>query len=223
MAVSLIGTVHGNAANGGDVALALPAMQFGDVVYLFGGHGENTGLVGPAQAGWTQLTLLVVPTGAAYFGVWRKVMGTTPDTSVTGRGNGNGADATAYAAYCFRGVDIGTPEDATTTTATGIGQPDGASITTVKDNAWVLSLWGAARVDAAVTNPSGYTNQLGDTVSDSVAYCTYGALKTVSPAGAENPGAWSNFTGGGFAIATVALRPGDEHVNFNQSKLALAC
>lgn len=144
-------------------------------------------------------------------GVFSKVMGATPDSSVTihqaGAAAGMGA---AWAAY--RGVDATTPHDAATTTAAGAntGQADPPSITTVTNNALVIAVGaGSSGSGPTLGAPSGYNGDSLHGAANTNAWCGI-ASKEVASAGAENPGIFSvspdsNFNS--WEAATIALRP----------------
>lgn len=208
MAITLVGTAEASAINGGDATITLPSMLENDVVYIGGGFGREASNAGVSSAGWTEL--VDFNNGFGYrFAVSRKVMGASPDASAVCLGSTNASDACAYVAIVLRGVDTTTPEDATTTTATGTsGAPNSPSITTVTDLAWVLSFGGSLTVDAAVTAPTGYSNQVDVASNDDRDSTVGGATKEVTPAGAENPAAWTAWTSSLWCAASVAVRPG---------------
>ncbi len=211
MAITLVGTSTASAINGAEVVLTLPSgMAKNDVVYvLAAGHRYvDDDDIGTSSSGWTRL--LDGFFGAVCSVVFRKVMTTaTPDTSITITYVASSADdAGAAIAYVFRGVDLASPEDATTTQQNfSATQPDSPSITTVTNNAWVLSFVTINRLDSTVTSPSGYTDQLFENADDVEDVTVAGALKVVATAGVENPGAWSNWASGAGFTYTVAVRP----------------
>lgn len=206
MAIGVVGTAENATNNGGDTTVTLPTLSSGDVVVGAGGLG------GAISTGYT-----TVHQGAGNntSGTSRilayKVMGGTPDTTFTGAGTGSASSATAYVSICYSGVDTGTVEDATATeTAAGSGSaPNSPNIDTVTDNARVISFGTNAVNDTSVTAPSGYGNQVDAAQDETVDDITVGlADKTVSPAGSENPGAWTNWsTTSTWYAATMALRP----------------
>ena len=137
MAITLIGTVQtGSATNGNDVTLTFdgsPAEN--DVVILVGGHGDNGAGGNAGATGYTEVGK--ISDANFEFGVFYKVMGATPDTDVTGQGDGVVQTGTAYASYMLRGVDTSNVSDtAVTTNTTPDAAFDSPSITTVTDAAW---------------------------------------------------------------------------------------
>lgn len=201
MAISLVGTAEDAATT--DFDLTLPTLAENDVVYLFVAQiGTGIGLTDPN--GFTELfnSTDVVDR----FVVLRKVMGATPDTTVT-IDTATVSRTVIALAVCLRGVDTTTPEDATTTgttTATSSTNPDSASITTVTNGAWVISAFRTAVGDTTVTAPSGYTNQVDHTLN---ALTAGAATKEVATAGAEDPASWTNVSSGSWYAATIAVRP----------------
>ena len=113
----------------------------------------------------------------------------------------------------FRGVDTTTPLDATTTEYSAVNEgdtPTSPSITTVTDDAWVLTLcqMNFYASSATATPPSGYTEIVdGWTANNNYHLVGY---KEVASAGAENPGTWTVTTAdtaSELMSFTMALRP----------------
>jgi hypothetical protein len=210
MAISLVGTVTGGAANGADVTLTLPGgIAENDLVCVFGGFiGDGDPKPGVSTSGYTENV-----EGASYTFSYKK-MGASPDASVTCSGNNDPSIGTfvavAYVAMVFRGVDVSTPIDATTIVATGNdpGSPNSGSITTVTDGAAVITAGFTPTQDATITAPTGYGDTTTANATDLVPYTVGAAWKTIASAGATNPEPWSNWDGDQDWVAlTVALRP----------------
>jgi hypothetical protein len=208
MAISLVGIFEGQRVDTTELTVNLSGTQAGDVVYAC--HGYWAGGPAGTPSGYTAIgtaTLLA----QFHMRVSRKVLSGADTTVVFPAASANSANTAQ--AIVLRGVDNTTPEDATATTATSSStstQPDGASITTTTAGAWVISAVVKECVDAAVTAPSGYSNQsdiAGDaTTADAT---TAVATKLITSPGAEDPGAWSNFANGtvtGWCAVTVAVR-----------------
>jgi hypothetical protein len=210
-AVTLVtsGAIKNSTTNGGNITLTFPAgIAQGDVVILYGGHPFRSGAaIGPSTAGYTQIVLNNA--AAPGFGVWYKVMGSTPDTTVVGQGTGNALDATAYAAFILRGANTSSLFDQTTTTAgpTTSTNPDAPAITTQTNGAWVLDLAGSQVVDTSPGSVTGYSNANTASGNDSNDISIAGATKEVATAGTENPAAWSAWSSGAWFAVTVALKP----------------
>lgn len=211
MAITLIGTPQaGTDAAGGDVTLTFDvAPQEGDVVYLCGGHGGDGTVAGPITSGYTQIFFHNTFHSNRDFGVWRKRMGATPDTTVQCEGGGDAADAVGYSAVVLRGVDATTPEDAAVTSAVDVTvNPDPPAITTVTDGAWVIPMTGNGRGFLASAAPSGYANLATAGSGATNAFSEAMATKEVATAGSEDPGVFTQDTSvRGWVVATVAVRP----------------
>lgn len=143
-----------------------------------------------------------------------KIMGATPDTSVTCLGSGSGTSGAAGIAYVWRYVDQTTPIDVTTTTATGTNSavPNPPSITPTTGGA-MLTVVGAgtgAATDTAVTVPTGFGNAAHATVDPGDAIVLNMCSKQWTGNGAEDPAAytgWTTSTSDSWCAATVAIRP----------------
>lgn len=189
-----------------------------DVIYVCMGVG-NTSDYNPdvgSGTGWSELANLYA-NGTSYdanLSLNRKVMGSTPDTSVliTG-GTGSNAAAGVFLVDVWSGLDTTTPEDVTTTTATGTGtgRPDPPSITPTTTDADVVVMGvGAAGTGAAFTQSgSELTDFLSENQADSVDIAGgIGHFEWTS--GAFDPVGW---TGGStnalnsWAAVSIALRP----------------
>lgn len=218
MAISLVGTATNTGLDGSNVSLTLPVgTTTGDVVYVAyttaATSDQNLSMV---TSGYTELAdLYSNDTEDTNLGAYRKVQGGSPDSTAQVTGGGGLNDGVAALCYVLRGVDTTTPEDATTTTATGTdsGRPDGASITTVTNGAWVLVLGGSSDDANTAIAPSGYTNLVAaPNGSDTNDTHVVGATKEVVTAGAENPAVFTGLasfnTSYSWAAATVAVRPG---------------
>ena len=215
MPIALRGIAQtGNSNNGGDVTLTFDAVTpplENDIVIVSGGHGVTvTTLTAPVPNAGDAYTQVGIHTGSApIFGVWIKRMGATPDTSVTCDGGGNNADAVAWCSTVYSGVDTTTEQDAAATTAgpTTSTNPDGPSITTVTNNAFVCVLAGSAVFDTSPGTVSGYTDQLNITRNETGDFTTAFARIDKTTFGAEDPAAWGTWASGAWYAVTMALRP----------------
>jgi hypothetical protein len=206
MPISLIsgGALTGGINNGGSVTLTFPAgVLQDDVVYVCSGI-DGTATI--ATSGYTPINNATSVNQQTR--VWRKIMGATPDTSVTINGTGQPQDAHTVVALILRGVETTQPEDATPTTASGSStNPNNPAITTVFNRAWVLTFASSEVNDTTITAPSGYTNQTNIAVSDTNPSTTAVATKEITPPGVEDPPSWTNWAAGDWAAITVAVRP----------------
>src|SRR3989344_1707142 len=213
-AVALRGTTKiGSAWNGGDVTLTFDtggnAPQTGDVVILFGGRGNtsDTQAWGPITSGYTAIA--TIDSTGPKFGVWYKVMGVTPDTTVTGDGGGSGAHGVAYGAYVIDGGTIDSAIFDQTAVSTGhVTQvPNGPAIVTQTDGALVVTHAAGDRNDTSRGTVSGYTKIPGASVNETNDFASEAAYTTVATAGTENPPAWSNWTSSLGGAITIAFKP----------------
>jgi hypothetical protein len=206
MAISIVEVLEGQSTSGA-VTLTFTGIQQNDVVYVF---TTFSAVIGLATSGYT--TVYQSDSGNTQAECYRKVMGGTPDASVQTNSNGSsGIVGLSVVAVVLRGVDTSTPEDANETFVgfSGATQPDSPSITTVTDGALVISAIHAGILDAAVTAPAGYTNQVDIASNGSfIDHTTAIASAIKATAGAEDPGAWSDFGSStdGSAL-TFAVRP----------------
>jgi hypothetical protein len=214
MAISLVGSASGSAASAADVSVTLPGgVVQNDVVYaayaVVAANTDNNCV--PITAGYTELAdLFGRDSRDCDFGAYRKVQGSTPDSTAQFDSTLTNSGASVAVLDVLRGVDTTTPEDATTTTATGAnsGLADPPAITTVTDNAWVLAFGATTVALQATTPPTGYSNLISKNNAAQVSIALASITKT--PAGAENPGNYSQWTGttsDSWCACTVAVRP----------------
>jgi hypothetical protein len=210
MAISLVGTATANGADSSvALTLNLPAgLQENDVVWCFPINSEAIA-INTDSSGWTRTQIYngTFPVLGRFY----KVMGAVPDTTFVQTASGGSTAGHSIVCFALRGVDTGTPEDAALVTGgNSTNDPDPGSVTTVTANAWVIAVAASsdASGDATVTEPSGYSNPIsalgnGSGRDSMVA----GATKLVAAAGAEDPGAFTNWTTGDWVSVTVAVRP----------------
>lgn len=210
MAISLVGNASGGPGNP-SVTVTLPAgIAQNDVVYA---QCHSTAIsdidIVENSGTYTELAdLYVNDTADTNFGLYRKVQGATPDSSVAINGGG----VTVAVAMTLRGGDTTTPEDAATTTASAMnsGTPDPPSIVTVTANAWVLAFGGSSEADAVINPPTNYTDliDIQNTNSNAMA-----SRRLIASPATEDPGTYADVVGttaDSWAAATVAVRPAPE-------------
>lgn len=216
MSIEFVGGIAGGASDGGNVTLDLTALAGGiaaaaiegDFVLVFGGHTSGGG--GDASISTSGYTEIWDSGSQPDVVLAWKFMGSTPDTTVVGTGDGNVADGAAYAALVFRGVDPTTPIDTTTTTATGSStNPDNPSITATTTESVIAVFAGSVVTDGSITQPTGYTGQVNANVNETVGDFTVGAAykAAFNNGEVENPASWTTWSTGAWAAATVCLRP----------------
>lgn len=213
MSISVRGTATGTATTGAPVSVTLPVgTAQGDVCYLFVMSNSTADRVFTEQSGtWTKLADLYISgtSDDCNVAVFRKVQGATPDTAVTVSMDA-GSSGQAALLFVFDGVDGTNPEDAplVSVTAAGAADPDPPSITTVSDNAVVLAAGFASDADVVTNAPAGYSGLVNLVHQTNISIT--GAIKAVTPAGAENPAAFADIAigAGDSSIAiSIALRP----------------
>lgn len=205
MAISLVsgGNLAQFAQNGADATIIWPTLQEGDVTYVLVARRSTPALT---TTGYTEIASINSSSITAK--LFRKVQGASPDANVVATGSGNTSHGMEVIGFALRGVDTTTPEDATPTTNNNNGtDPNGPSITTVTPNAWVISFAASEVHDLSVTTPSGYSNSVNGSASDTNSASAAGATKEVATPGAEDPGAWTNWLTGFWCGITAAVRP----------------
>jgi hypothetical protein len=211
MAISLVGVRAASASNGSDPVInwtGLYTLLENDVVVIVGGTRHSSGAdAGVSTSGYTEALDTTDSSGLMNLSVSWKRMGASPDSSATCQGSGHADYGSSYTALILRGVDTSTALDATTTSAVGIGAPNSPSITTVTDGAWVISGFLGDVNDGITTPPTDYTSGTTSTVSETFPTVAGLAYKAITPAGAENPGAWSSISATTYIAVTIAIRP----------------
>lgn len=210
MPISHVGSAINNVSGGSSVSVTLPGgVQQDDAVYVAVASSRTVDQdIVEGSGTYTELAdLFRIDSLATQLGVFRKIQGATPDSSVsiTIAGNSN----FAIAAKVLRGVDTTTPEDAATTSATGTNGTvvDPAAITTATDGARVIAIGAASEAVAVTTAPTDYGN-LVTTLDTNIVVAM--ADREIATAGVEDPGTYAEITGQGtdsWASATVAVRP----------------
>ncbi|MBI2030764.1 hypothetical protein HYT05_04020 [Candidatus Kaiserbacteria bacterium] len=194
----------------------------GDLVIVSTGFvSTSNGNPGVGTAGYTELNdLYANDTRDANFSVNWKLMGVSPDTTVSCNGSGSASNGAVCVVHVWRGADQTTPFDvaSTSATATNSAVPNSPSITPTTSGAIVIStgLGTGSAVDNSVTAPTGYSNKVDISVDPSSA-ATVGISSKSWSSGAEDPAAWTTWTtstSDSWAAMTLAIRPA---VAFDQS------
>lgn len=169
--------------------------------------------VAVTTSGYTEITELYSnDTRDTNLAVFWKRMGSTPDTDVTLGQTTNVNFGGAAAIQVYRGVDLTTALDVTSTTATGIDtdQANPASITPSTSGAWVVAIGGGASTTGAIFTSSDLSDFLTATSADNndatigmghIGPWTSGAVDAAIFGGGENDVLDS------WAAITLALRP----------------
>ena len=193
------------------------APQAGDIVIVAVAIGSTSDLTFSVSTnGYTSIAeLYVSDTYDTNLEVSYKVMGSTPDTSVSiSITSGVAADAVAVAVHVWRGIDNVNPLDATptTVTATNTIRPNPPAITTVTDNAEIIIVGASSEATAqTLSAPAGYGDIIQATSASTNDVAIAIASASATTAGAYDPGTFSTASNPSTASAaafTIALRPG---------------
>ncbi len=226
-AISLVGSTENSSTPNTDTTVDLTAitgLRAGDLLFVSAGIGDNDGVdlnMTVNTAGYTKVVdLLSDDTQDTNLGVWWKIMGASPDSSVVVEGSLGGTDSSlAVVVMAFRGMGSTTPMDVASTTATGIDifSPNPPSINhNNPSGVWTVIAGASGHTLAGAgtyTFPTGYTvNAIDrghdDTVSDITVGMGYRSSGVSDP---EDPGVMThsgtNTTNFSWAAATFALRP----------------
>lgn len=216
MAIAFRGSAVGSVIDGGTVSVDLTGISGlaqNDIVCVFTISSAGT-LATPGV--WVPIQSDTNVNGTAYqAGAWYKIMGASPDTSVSFWDTGGTGDSGSAVALAFSGVDTTTPMDATATEAEGNNLPGGAgcpAIVPASNDCMIVIFMGAATLDSTIgtitnyTQPTPHTTTSNDT-SDTTCEGAYRLLSGGASV-SEDPGAWSLWGGAGASYGvTIALRP----------------
>ena len=221
--ITFVDSTSNSAVNGGDVVVDLTDiadLAEDDIVILSYAIGDNDDgdftMAISSGAGWTKIAdLYSNDSDETNLGVFWKIMGATPDTTVTVDGLGGSDASTTAVAMAFRGVDQTTPLDVTTTTATGINSvlANPPSIDHNGSTGTIVVAVGAGAHGGGVqtyTGGAGYTTNFATIGANDTTDSTIGMGHSLSPSDPEDPPVFA-FSGSdgttlSWCAATVALR-----------------
>lgn len=221
MAISYVGSLN-TGGNGGTLSINFSSLnpQAGDIVIL----SIGARLRAPSQnfiintSGYTTVCPNPIYSDLTFdmgHTVAYKIMGATPDTSVSVTSqNASTSEQFAFIVYILRGVDTSNPIDVTSTYAQGTyAVVNNPSITPVTSGAVVL-ITGVVLGDntgISFTAPSGYGNKVECSHACSSGYKANLCIATKNwSSGAEDPASWTpsdNESTMCWAGVTMALRP----------------
>lgn len=230
MAIQFVGYATGGSLDTTAYSISLTSLTggigsapiAGDVVVLVNttvNGSTDTDLT--TSSGYTELAdLNQIETWYVGMYVGYKVMGATPDTSITGITAANDTNGgSGGIAYVLRGVDPVTPIDVAIVTAQGANSyiPNAPSITPVTAGALVIAMGGSSGIafGRSLTHPAGYSNG-AHKISDTTAADSMTIMASkVWAGGAEDPAAFgvtiadpATYSADlGWCAATLALRP----------------
>ena len=208
----------------------------GDLVIVsvaVGSQARNPNISVLTPTGYSNYSQLN-PTAATYdtsFVVAYKVMGSTPDTTVTIPASGNNADAIAYTIHVFRGTKVGDPIiEAVSAVGTGVTScPNPASVTPSSiggagdSDTWIFVSGAGAAATGANFTASYLTNFLTFTGADTNDVTIGSGYYTDYTTGTYDPPAFGGCrvnAANSWASWTIALEP--EYRNPTDTDGALA-
>ena len=223
-----ISSVAGTSANF-SVDISGMGLAQNDLVLVLTGYAGGVGAgAGITSTGWhSEFNGKTTPGGTKcwYDASW-KIMGSTPDTSVTIKGSTDAGTPVIVLVQAWSGVDTTTPMDVAPVYAGMNAPPDPGAITPVTAGAVVVAAGIAAGGAYLAVAPTGYTNLTANKLILSNFINAAMASKVWSGSGAEDPAAFTvGFpTSTGFAQGafTFALRPSPTLVIVNEANLAIS-
>lgn len=186
-----------------------------DLVIVYYGTGSNADrAIGVTTAGYTEVAeLFSSDSNATNLSANYKMMGATPDTQVTVSATGSTLDAGAVAIHVWRNVNLASPLDVTSTTATGSNSVlcNPPAITPVTTGAVIVSGGAGAHSRGVQTYSSSDLSNFATVGANDVFDVTVGVGSATWTSGAFDPAAFTfsaaddaNFS---WAAVTLALRP----------------
>ena len=223
MAITYVGKTWNGVLSGANVPLTLSditGLATGDIVvvaYVIGDDDNTDFTMSIATGtGWTKIVdSFSNDTKDTNLGVFWKIMGLTPDTSVTVDGQGGTDAGTACIAMAFRGVDQANPIDVETVIATGVdtllANPPSINHSGLAGTAIIaIGSSGNSELGSYVA-PSGYSTNFTSTNSPDSTNALIGMGYNLSPSDPEDPNAFTfdgdDGTGYSWCACTIALRP----------------
>jgi len=161
----------------------------------------GAGLSAPTTSGYTGLY-----TSGLRLGLYWKLMGTTPDQSVSFPGTIN--SGTVVAALGYRGIDPAIIFDVALTSVATSGSPNAPAITPATDDCYIAIFAGSNGLDASVGNVTNYVG-IQNSADGATADATIAAFTTKLSGGAgasHDPPAWDAWASTNYNAVTVALR-----------------
>lgn len=217
MTIAFRGSATGSVIDGGVLSINLTGiagLAQNDVVVIF---ALSTSGTAANPSGWTSLQVFN-DGGGAHISTAYKIMGASPDTSVTYWDTGSTSNSGCAVALAFSGVDTTTPIDVTTTVLNDVtgsaAAPNPPAITPTSANCAIVIFGGETNpfggVDASRGTVASYSTPVNATSTDSASAGVSGAYRilTGGAGSAENPAAFSTWATASFSLsATIALRP----------------
>jgi len=234
MAISYVGSVVGNATNGGSITLALPAARAtSDLIIAVLGAGDDDftePTLAITTAGYTELTTSTISVdggtaGDANLAVFYKYHNGT-DTNIVSTASGTGTDSsTALAVMLFRDVASvaqGGPLEISIQTANGTtgGDPNPPQVSGFTEASSAVVIAGAVGNTSALTltAPTGYTTNAVNSIGNDNFDISVGLAYKLAPSDPEDPGVFTdNGAGAAWAAVTMVLKATPPIQNYTQT------
>lgn len=223
MAITFVGSNTQAVSGSTPISLSLPASNQNDLVIVFTGVSDETKGGPPSTSGYTAIADVLHATGNCRLHASYKVMGSTPDTSVSVPATLSTSVGLGVLALVFRGVDTTTSLDvavSTANTATSTPGGTGPGVTPVNNNCCIVTAASAANWDTTVGSVSGYLPipsvqiTVNTTGSDATVAAAYNILSGGAGV-AQRPATWSTWDTGDSCAVVLALRPTTVSTDFN--------
>lgn len=186
------------------------------VIVYYGTSSVSNDSIGVTTAGYTEITeLYSSDVNDINLSVSYKFMGATPDTLVTLSNTSGASNSGAVVIHVWRNVNLASPLDVTSTTATGVNGVlcDPPAITPVTKGAVIVSGGAGAHIDSVQTFSSSNLSNFATVGGPNGIYdVTAGVGSAVWTSGAFDPAAFTfsgtnNTSNYSWAAVTLALRP----------------
>lgn len=207
--VRVVDTAQGYVAAGGSATINMPANRSDTLVIAWLAGNENSIDSAPTITGFASLESGNATTDYPRYRLMYKYgPGTTGILDPE-----NSTDNAAYILYSIQSAEASiSSANSSEANDTALAVPNPPSVTTSADNSLVIAFGAVMEITTTTgwSAPSGYsgllTQSAGDTISQNVVIMS--AWKTVTTAGAENPGTFSHASMlNGWGAATIRIAP----------------
>lgn len=209
--VRVVDSKQGYVAAGGAATINMPANRSDTLVIAWLAGNENSVNDAPTISGWSSIEHENSTTDFPRFRLMYKYG--PGATGILDPNSTAGAENAAYILYSIQSAEASiSGSNSSKASSTSLAVPDPPSVTTSADNSLVLAFGAVMEITTTTgwSAPSGYsgllTQSAGDTITQNVVIMS--AWKTVSTAGAENPGTFSHASMlNGWGAATIRIAP----------------
>ncbi len=215
MAIAFRGSATGSVIDGGTLSVTLSGISGlaeGDIVFV---SVAITDTINATPDGWLELD------AGAHYAVYYKIMGETPDTSVSFGDTGGSTDSGAAVAMAFSGAEFNSNWDISSSVSPNA--PDPPSVTPASDNNCILVFgisYLEATVDTSVGTITNYSTPVVARGNDSIDSQVAAAYRILSGGSgvAQDPAAFSGWATTDDSVAfSIALEPSVAAVDFDAS------